>query len=107
MKSLLLSALLFLCASCGAFLNTPADGGLRQQLIETLTLAGDVAVRMEGTRLLDEHAPGLKQYIDKPEVVDGVTVPKDGQVSLAEFVKFIEQATPAQIVMLGAIYFRD
>jgi hypothetical protein len=96
MKALVLSSLLLL-SSCGVLRDAPADGGLRQQLIEFVTVAGDAAMRLEGTRLLNEHAPQLVPMLDKD---------RDGSVSLAEAVEFIQSADAAQIVMLGAIYFR-
>ena len=97
MKTVLLSLCLFLC-SCAGFRETPPDGGLRQQLIESLTVFGDAAVRLKGTELLREKAPHLMPFVDK--------APADGQVSLAEIVSFIEGADAATIVMLGAIYFQ-
>lgn len=99
MKSLILSTLLFLMCSCGALRDTPADGGLRQQLIEMFAAVGDAAIRLEGTKLLREKAPELLPLVDK--------APADGMVSLAEIVEFVKNADPATIVMLGAIYFRD
>lgn len=97
MKTALLTLLLFL-SSCAGFRETPADGGLRQQLIETLTVFGDAAVRLKGTELLREKAPHLLPLVDK--------APVDGQVSLAEMVSFVQNADAATIVMLGAIYFQ-
>lgn len=97
MKTVLLTLLLFL-SSCAGFRDVPADGGLRQQLIETLTVFGDAAVRLKGTELLREKAPHLLPLVDK--------APVDGQVSLAEMVSFVQNADAATIVMLGAIYFQ-
>lgn len=108
MKSLILSTLLFLMCSCGALRDTPADGGLRQQLIEMFAAVGDAAIRLEGTKLLREKAPELLPLIDRPTPVEGgAPLPPDGMVSLAEIVSFVQNADPATIVVLGAIYFRD
>lgn len=107
MKSLILSALLLFC-SCAGFRDVPADGGLRQQLIEMFAAVGDAAIRLEGTKLLREKAPDLLPLIDRPTPVEGgAPLPPDGMVSLAEIVSFVQNADPATIVVLGAIYFRD
>lgn len=95
MKTVLLSALLFLLPSCGV-LSGMNDGGMQRQLVETLGAFGDAAVRLEGTRLLNEHAPGLVPMIDS----NG-----DKQVSLQELVDFINMADPAQMIVLGTIFF--
>jgi hypothetical protein len=97
-KNLILSALLFLMCSCGVLRDTPADGGLRQQLIEMAAAVTDAAMRLEGTKLLQEHAPALVPLMDQE--------PKDGMVSVDEFVNFVANADAATIVVLGAIYFR-
>lgn len=108
MKSFVLSLLLFLSLPACQLVDAPADGGLRMQLIEMATAVTDAAFRLEGTKLLQEHAPELLALIDRPTPVEGGdTLPKDGMVSLAEFVSFVKSADAATIVMLGAIYFRD
>jgi hypothetical protein len=96
MKNVFL-ALCLLLPSCGA-LSGANDGGLQRQLIETLSVFGDAAIRMEGTRLLNKHAPGLIPFIDQD---------KDQQISLAEITSFIQNADAAQIVVLGTIFFSD
>jgi hypothetical protein len=93
----LLPIALILLTSCGALRDIPADGGLRQQLMEFATAAGDAAIRLKGTELLVKHAPELLPLIDKN---------LDRQVSLGELIDFIDRCEPAQVVMLGAIYFR-
>ena len=89
--------LLFVLAACQGFRDTPINGGLRQQLMEFATAAGDAAIRAKGTELLLKHAPELLPIVDSN---------LDKQVSLGEMIDFLDRATPAQIVVLGAIYFR-
>ena len=107
MKSFVLSVFLFLACSCQALIEPQPDGGLRSQLIEMATAVTDAAFRLKGTELLREHAPELLALMDKPTPVEGGDpLPKDGLVSLAEFVSFVRNADPATIVVLGAIYFK-
>lgn len=90
--------LVFVLASCQALRDIPSDGGLRQQLMEFATLAGDAAIRAKGTELLRKHAPELLPLIDKSG---------DGQMSLGELIDFLDRCDAAQVVMLGAIYFQE
>src|SRR5689334_17221569 len=98
---LFLIPLCVLCLSCG---TGPQSERFRDDAIATLRTFGDAAMRLEGTRLLTEHAPTLVPLLDRPTPIEGgAPLPPDGQVSLDEAITFVRGADAAQVAQIALV----